>query len=509
MRIGRIVVFPKHLSVRFRATTACVLGVVACLRAQAHAASVPEALGSSLRSCLASFRSTLRETEALKADAALQLCEPHMNLLLRTSATEGLEISSTQKKRLLGTAERLLRLIRDLVRQSRSFKTDDAASTPYRSRVTSFENALRVFYERLAGLETWTVNTSLRLGVSHAVDGSLEPVGGASAFLLLDHGSRVDAGFELTTSTPLREDTGTIELPPREIDAVAVSQLWLEVKRYRNFQLKLGVFPDTEGFFTPKRWPFVSLQGRAFLLRADGFDLGLSVRHDVFGTFSPQQSKPEARLFERNLSELVAVYETAASDIDWQLRTGWRLHWYTDTDEQLASLSVGRRRYIDDAPAPQGTRYRVSDRFLRVRGALAEDALSLAAKFEGWSNILASGEGARGSYYGAEAGSAFGPFELSLELAHVKVGCTSVPPVALRNTLFPGTLNRLVEAQGNYSPTPSLQLFTRFLYNVPKALGSGGQCANVTTAKLAPNLMDFESLIGFVYKFPDDARSFD
>jgi hypothetical protein len=275
-----------------------------------------DGLQAGLLSCQAALRGALRQNDMAAANERMSLCEPHMESLLGNSFPTTISLSTTQKKKLLLLTERHLRLIRELtekIRKMESHAPDQVTSIPFKARLTSFEGGLRVFHERLSSLETWALNTGLRFGVERYLDGSL---GGASAIVLLDHGSKVDAAFEVATSTPLREEGGVIELPPREADALAVTQAWLEFKRFRNFQLKVGVFPDQEGYFTPKRWPFVSVLGRASLYHMNGVELAATLRHDTFGVFSPQQMSRQARLFERNLSEMVGTFETARSDLE-------------------------------------------------------------------------------------------------------------------------------------------------------------------------------------------------
>jgi hypothetical protein len=474
----------------------------------AQAGPFHEGLRGHLLSCQAAFRGALRQEEPLAAHDRLVLCEPHLDALLSKTFSADVSYSTTQKQDLLVLVERQLRLLRELVVWVTRFPPRVDAQRPLMARLTAFENGFRAFQERLSALETWAMNASFRLGVERLANGSIEPLGGLSAFVLLDHGSQVDAAFEVATSTPLREEAGVVILPPREIDSLGVTQAWLEFKRNRSFQLKLGVFPDLEGFFTPRRWPFVSVLGRTSLVRVDGFELGAVVRHDVFGIFSPQQTKAQARLFERNLTEIVASAETARSDIDWLVKVAWRLHWYTDTSGRLPSLSVGRHRYLDTSPAPEDTRYRVSDRILLVRATFPEENVSVAAKVEGWNNILAS-SGGRGHYLGFEAASKWRAFDFGLEAAHVVVSCASLPPVALRNALFPGTRNTLVEAHTGYAATASLELFSKFLWNRPRVESSRGICASVPSSLVTGNTPKFEILFGFIFKVPEDAAKFD
>lgn len=474
----------------------------------AQAGPFHDGLRGHLLSCQAALRGALREQESATAHSQLQLCEPHLDGLLRKTSSSEVSLSSTQKQTLLVLVDRQLRLLRELVAWVAKLPPQREAEQPLMSRLTAFENGFRAFQERLANLETWAMNASFRLGVERLANKIIEPVGGMSAFVLLDHGSFVDAAFELATSTPLREEAGVIFLPPREIDSFAVTQAWVEFKRYRSFQLKLGVFPDQEGFYTPKRWPFVSALGRTALIRTDGFQLGAVVRHDVFGVFSPQQTKAQARLFERNLTEVVASAETAQSDIDWFVKAAWRLHWYTDTSGRLPSLSVGRRRYLDGSPAPEDTRYRVSDRLLLVRATFPEEKATLTAKAQSWSNILAPSAG-HGHYVGLESSTKWGAFDLTLEAARAVISCASLPPVALRNALFPGTRNTLLEAQTSYAATSSLQLFTKLLWNTSQKEQTRGNCPPRLSALAKRNTPKFEMLFGFLFKVPEDAAQFD
>jgi hypothetical protein len=491
------------------AVTRVVAVVTIALLWPDHAKAGPyfDSLRSGLLSCQAALRGALRQAEIDSSHERVALCEPHLEALLGNSYRPGTSLSTTQKQALLVLTERQLRLVRDLVDKARALPPESHAKGPYLSRLTAFENGFRVFHERLFALETWILNSGARLGVARYANEDMEPIGGASAFLLLDHGSKVDAAFEIATSTPLREDGGLVHLPPREVDAVAITQAWVDFKRYRSFQLKLGVFPDTEGFIAPRRWPFVSLQGRASLYRGGLFELGTAVRHDTFGVFSPQQAETTARLFERNLSEVMAGMETLRSDVEWLVRAGWRLHWFTDSSNRLASLSVGRRRYLEDAPAPDGTRYRVSDRSLLVRATFPDERVSIAAKAQAWKNILTP-SGGRGHFVGAETHARLGQFELSLEAARAEVACASLPPLALRHVLFPGTRSTFAEVGIAYAASPALQLSVRGLRNRAKGFGSGSVCAGAPSTQSLSNTPTSEILFGFVYKFPDDAAQF-
>jgi hypothetical protein len=227
----------------------------------------------------------------------------------------------------------------------------------------ALENTLLAIDERIRKEALWEGGFSAHWqGESHGPSPAPQTHrAGLGLWFHVDQGNTWEWLFDIGTMSPLREGSGEVDFPLQEADLATLRSSWLLFKRLSGVQLRFGLFPDTESVLFPKYWSFAGLEGRANLLERNGVELLLFSRHDRFDYLSPQATSSQSLPFERNKTRLVLLgsWLNRSNKIHWTSSYGF--HWYTDSQNQLSTLSLGRQRYVeskDSIEAPD--RYRVS-----------------------------------------------------------------------------------------------------------------------------------------------------
>lgn len=372
--------------------------------------------------------------------ALLDNCGSTLAHLLEQISQRHTNLGVTQKKRLVRSGEQTLLLLRVHIAKIETLAAKQAPKElSLLAGATALENKLRLYLQKLHDKETWAMNARIGLGYVRWQDGTQDPLGGMGFSLLLDHGSQFNGGLTLEAVSTLKEESGLVTFPPTEVDIVAVNNAWLEFKRYRQVQFKLGLFPEDTGFAHPARWPFSSVQAKLTLFRKPFSAWLLHIRHDVLGVYSPGQNKPRASLIERNAPEMIWQASGPLSTMLVSAQAVYKLHWYTDPNDQLAGLSYGRRKYLTQPTARQGITYRVQDFSFAVRLEGEDDSepqrlTGMELFVERWVNILMTSDN-KGWLVGLKGQTPF----FKTGLMYSEIGCASIPPMQLASSLFPGS----------------------------------------------------------------------
>ena len=457
-------------------------------------------LSEMLQRCQVVLKGLEASTPEARQSEALFECSRVLEIASSLVQSPQTRLSAPEKSSLLKTCEQTMLLLEVFIRR-RKFQTETTLSLPTLAQATSVENQLRLVLSALHAHSNWSLTVSGAAGASRYLDRNTVPKAGAQFSVLVDHGNQFEAGLKFRLMTPLREEAPAIEFPPREIDALGVSQLWIAFTRYRNVNLKVGIFPDQEGYANPAEWPFVSVQGGLKIISLPYLYWNSRLRHDVLGTYSTTQQTPRATLVERTLWQNTVGFETATALVTLQGRAHLSLHWYTDPNGQVASLSFGRGHYLNEAPASSNTRYRISETLFEVSAAF-EERWTAKAGYQSFHNFLLDSQN-RGWLVRAQPSVKWAQNRVGVTLQRSVLQCASVPPVQIASTLLPGTASNSASLEAEFPISQGVSATLWATKYRSKVLLQKDLCSPNVGSQLRSQMLDGSFGTSVSYAFPE------
>lgn len=382
----------------------------------------------------------VEEFEGLTTDFFEEVngCSAVFAVLIERASRKEVRFSPEQKVLFLERSKTVLQRVKEL-KEYMDVNAEWEAShhLPARSLLAFLENQIIQYSLLLAKKDTWSVSYGLGMGTERFYNKEQIYLVLADAGVFIDLGQDFDLKVTLRVSSPLKEENNLSDISLIGGDFFTFGETWILFKRYQNFQLKFGMFPDHERNAAPSAtWPFITAQGRIHLVNLENFQWTLRVRQDTLGIYSHERHQPDSIIVERNFSETAMEGELTTKPVTFRMRLSAGVHWYTDTEGVLPSLSITRTKYFKENVTASELKYRVSDFQLRT-GFYLDSGLFAEMRGSLLSNFYSTME--QGGYYWAgKLGGRSGAYQFNAMLESANLQCGVAPPIHFNTWFYPG-----------------------------------------------------------------------